>query len=90
MKTLIASAILALASGAASAAGPLTQFDSQEFYAGDDNSLLVTLGLPSDAMQFQEGNYAAILDRRDQVQGDRIGEITNPDSVFYGEAYWPV
>ncbi len=84
MKTLIATAILALASGAASAAGPLTPFDSQEFYAGEDNSRLVSQGLPIDAMQFQEGNYAAILDPRDQVQGERIGHV-DPESNVYIE-----
>jgi hypothetical protein len=83
MKTLIATAILALASSAASA-DYLSVFNGDEFYRGQDDSRLVTKGLASDSLQFQEGNYAAIMEPDDSLQGDRIGHV-QPDSPVYIE-----
>lgn len=82
MKTLIATAIIALASGTASA-DYLSFADSTEFYSGQENSSVSTQSHGIDASQFLEGNYAGIIqNERQDVQGDRIGHTMDNTNLY--------
>ena len=90
MKTLIATAIIALASGAASA-DYLSFADSSEFYSGQPGSTLSTQTRDVDPAQFLEGNYAGIVQSGSlSSQGDRIGAASSRDADLYVEGNWDV
>jgi hypothetical protein len=90
MKTLIATAVLALASGAASA-DYLSVFNGEEFYRGQDNDTNIvinpTIGQNNDNL-FLEGHYPKVSPS--PVQSDRgIADVQAPEKLYI-EGHWPV
>lgn len=90
MKTLIATTIIALASGSASAFD-LSSFNDQEFYSGQPDSRLVTNSEGNSSGIYLEGTYANVVDQGQtrNVQGDRIGNAIDQPTLYL-EASWPV
>jgi hypothetical protein len=89
MKALIATAILALAGNAANA-DHLSRFDSQEFYTGQADSRLVTLGLGMDSELYLEGNFPVIFDTaKPGTQNVLVCQATSQQSL-YTEGHWPI
>lgn len=86
MKTLIATAIIALASGSASAYD--SSFDSQEYYSGADDSRLITRAESNPRELYEDGRFSAVLE--EGMQGDRIGSSAGEDMDLHDEGNWPV
>ncbi|WP_043108662.1 hypothetical protein [endosymbiont of unidentified scaly snail isolate Monju] len=87
MKTLIATAIIALVSSSAHAWQP--RFDAQQFYEGQKTSNLRIAAEPSDSALYTEGNIDTGASA--PTQGHRIGHIDQGnDNNLYQEGNYEV
>ena len=90
MKSLIASTVLILASGAASA-DYLSVFDNQEFYSGQDSNQNIvinpTVSQNNDNL-FLEGHYPKVTPSL-QTHDQGIAGSQAPEKLYI-EGHWPV
>ena len=87
MKTLIATAIISLASTSAMAFD--SSWDANEYYSGEHSTPLVTIAAGSDANLYSEGNFVNVETEHSSIEGISIGSSLD-DANLYTEGNFDV